>query len=69
MVSPRATVPASYADAKPFVLEPREIRGVMSNGMLGAGDELAIDSDHNGIIELREEDMPPHIGARGLATG
>lgn len=66
---PHTTVPASYADAKPFVLEPREIRGVMSNGMLGAGDELAINSDHNGIIELREEDMPPHIGARGLATG
>ena len=55
---PRATVPASYDDAEPFVLDARNLRGVMSNGMLAAGDELAINSDHDGIVELTDRDLP-----------
>lgn len=54
---PSVTVPASYNDAKPFVLDRREIRGVMSNGMLAAADELAIGTDHSGIIEISVEDF------------
>lgn len=55
---PAATVPASYGDAEPFVLSARELRGVMSNGMLAAGDELDLNDDHEGIIELTDYDLP-----------
>lgn len=55
---PNATVPSTYDDEVPFVLEARELRGVVSSGMLAAADELAIGSDHDGIIEITEDDLP-----------
>lgn len=55
---PKATVPSTYGDAEPFVLDARKLRGVLSQGMLAAGDELAINSDHDGIIALQERDLP-----------
>lgn len=48
---PGATVP-STADKDPFVLGARELRGVVSNGMLASAAELAISDDHSGILEL-----------------
>ncbi|HEU0266778.1 MAG TPA: hypothetical protein VFQ70_04070, partial [Candidatus Saccharimonadaceae bacterium] len=39
---PKSTVPASFDDAEPFVLGARELRGIVSQGMLAAADELAI---------------------------
>lgn len=54
---PGSTVPSSY-DKDPFVLEARELRGVVSNGMLASASELAIGDDHNGIVEL-ELDVAP----------
>lgn len=66
---PRTTVPATYGTNEPFVLGTRELRGRVSNGMLAAADELAIGSDHEGIIELTERDIPPHIETRALAPG
>ena len=55
---PNSTVPASFDDAEPFVLNARKLRGVLSQGMLVAADELAIGTDHDGIVEIRERDMP-----------
>ena len=55
---PKSTVPASFDDAEPFVLDARKLRGMMSYGMLAAGDELAISNDHEGIIEITERDLP-----------
>lgn len=55
---PKSTVPATYNDAEPFVLDARELRGIKSNGMLAAADELALGSDHDGIIEITEADVP-----------
>lgn len=52
------TVPASFDDTEPFVLSARELRGVVSQGMLAAADELALGGDHNGIIELTANDLP-----------
>lgn len=49
---PRSIVPASYHDAEPFVLGARELRGIMSQGMLAAADELGLGSDHAGILEI-----------------
>ena len=35
-----------------FTLEPKKIRGIMSEGMLCAEDELGISEDHAGLMEL-----------------
>lgn len=55
---PRSTVPASFSDKEPFVLDARELRGVLSQGMLAAPDELAIGTGHDGILEITEHDIP-----------
>ena len=55
---PGSTVPASFETAEPFVLDARELRGVISNGMLASAKELAIGDDHDGIIEITENDLP-----------
>jgi phenylalanyl-tRNA synthetase beta chain len=46
------------ADKEPFVLEAREIRGVVSNGMLASPRELGISDEHEGILEIAEELEP-----------
>ena len=55
---PKSTVPASFDDDEPFVLDARPLRGVLSQGMLAAADELAIGTDHEGIVEIYEHDVP-----------
>jgi phenylalanyl-tRNA synthetase beta chain len=55
---PGSTVPSSYGEKEPFVLAKREIRGIISNGMLAAGDELAINNDHDGIVSITKKDLP-----------
>lgn len=56
---PASTVPASFSDDEPFVLSARELRGVLSQGMLAAADELAIGTDHDGIIEVNPSEWTP----------
>ncbi|MEO6514005.1 MAG: phenylalanine--tRNA ligase subunit beta [Candidatus Saccharimonadales bacterium] len=53
---PGATVPESF-DKDPFVLEARELRGVVSNGMLASPKELGLGESHDGILEL-DDDKP-----------
>lgn len=48
---PKTTVPSSY-DHEPFVLEVRELRGVMSNGMLASPKELGLGDSHEGLLEV-----------------
>jgi phenylalanyl-tRNA synthetase beta chain len=48
---PGATVPSS-ADKDPLKLEAREIRGVVSNGMIASSSELGLSDDHSGILVL-----------------
>lgn len=55
---PTATVPSSFTEGELFVLSSRKLRGILSHGMLAASDELAIGSDHAGIIEIHERDVP-----------
>lgn len=55
---PGSTVPASRNDAEPFVLDARELRGKVSNGMLASAKELGISDDHDGILEIDEEAKP-----------
>ena len=59
---PNSTVPASFDDDEPFVLDARPLRGVLSQGMLAAADELAIGTDHEGIIEIKKHDVPAGVG-------
>lgn len=54
---PGVTVPATL-DKEPLVLEAREIRGQMSNGMLASAHELGISEDHSGILEIDEDAKP-----------
>lgn len=54
-IPPKAVVPSTYDTSDPFMLEARELRGVVSNGMLASGKELAINEDHNGILEIDVE--------------
>ena len=55
-IPPGVTVPSSLNKEK-LVLESREIRGQISNGMLASSSELGISEEHNGILEIRAEDI------------
>ena len=41
-----------------FTLEPKEIRGILSEGMLCAEDELGLSDDHEGLMVLGEDAAP-----------
>lgn len=56
---PGSTVPSSATDSEPFVLDARELRGVVSNGMLASARELALGDDHDGILELDASEWKP----------
>lgn len=56
-IPPGATVPSTF-DKDPFVLEAKELRGVISNGMIASAKELAIGDDHDGIVVLDEKVKP-----------
>lgn len=69
---PNSLVPSSFDDAEPFMLGSRELRGVISNGMLASNKELAIVDNHDGIVELTERDLAEdkvfHAGASFAET-
>jgi phenylalanyl-tRNA synthetase beta chain len=56
---PGATVPDSFGK-EPFVLEARELRGVVSNGMLASPKELALGDSHDGILEIDDKEWSPN---------
>jgi len=51
---PGSTVPSTI-DKDPFVLEARELRGMVSNGMMASPKELGISDNHEGILEIDED--------------
>lgn len=65
---PHSVVPASYGEKELFILDSRELRGIVSHGMLAAGDELAINSDHEGIVAISEDDLPPNTELKAGAS-
>jgi phenylalanyl-tRNA synthetase beta chain len=56
-IKPGATVPLSWGTAEPFVIGAREMRGLISNGMLGSGKELDMNDDHKGV-QVLDTDAP-----------
>lgn len=54
---PKSTVPASFTDKEPFVLSARELRGVISNGMMASPKELSFGENHDGLLDLTGEDV------------
>lgn len=65
-IPPGVTVPSTF-NKDPFVLEAREIRGVISNGMLASPSELGISTDHNGILVIEPEEVGQANAKRGVA--
>ena len=49
---PKSTVPSSFSDVEPFVLDARELRGVVSQGMMASPKELGLGDSHDGILEI-----------------
>lgn len=56
-IAPGQTVPSTYGTSAPVVMEARELRGQLSNGMLASGKELGFNDDHHGVMML-DTDMP-----------
>jgi phenylalanyl-tRNA synthetase beta chain len=56
---PGATVPSTFDDSEPFILEARKLRGVMSNGMIASPKELALSDEHDGILEIDKHEAKP----------
>lgn len=50
-----ATIPPPPGSTEPFLLEPRELRGVVSNGMLVSAREIQLGDDHSGIMVLPDD--------------
>jgi phenylalanyl-tRNA synthetase beta chain len=50
-IPPGVVVPVTY-DKDPFRLEAREIRGVLSSGMIASAKELGLGDDHSGILVI-----------------
>ncbi len=67
-IPPGATVPTTF-DNDPFVLEARELRGVVSNGMLASANELGISNDHSGLLEIEAHDVGEDLAKTGTAFG
>jgi phenylalanyl-tRNA synthetase beta chain len=65
---PGSIVPSTFYDVDQFKLDERELRGVMSNGMMASPKELALGDSHEGILEITDEHQPGtlFIDAYGL---
>ncbi len=57
---PKAVVPLSMKKGEPFYLESRELRGVMSHGMLAGSDELCLSDTHESILEIDPGEWKPN---------
>ena len=52
---PTSVVPKTYGTAEPFVLDSRQLRGYISNGMIASANELDLSDDHEGILVLSDD--------------
>ncbi len=57
-LKPGSIVPSTFGKDS-LILEPKELRGIVSQGMLASSKELGLSDEHHGILEL---DKPAKIG-------
>lgn len=57
-VSPGSIVPATHKYAEPMAIDSCDVRGVTSHGMLASAKELALGTDHNGIMVIDGDVQP-----------
>lgn len=56
-IAPGQTVPSTHSTSAPVVMEARELRGEISNGMFGSGKELGFNDDHQ-HVQVLSTDAP-----------
>lgn len=54
---PQTIVPSTHEAKESFKLESKELRGVMSHGMLASAKELDLGDNHAGILEIHENEV------------
>jgi phenylalanyl-tRNA synthetase beta chain len=56
-LAPGSVVPSSALDEKSetWAVEPKELRGITSHGMLASATELGISDNHDGIVQLNDD--------------
>lgn len=59
-IPPGAAVPSSVKAGEPFVIAEREMRGIVSQGMLGSAAELIFSDNHEKVLVL---DTQAHTGS------
>ncbi len=59
-----STVPSTL-EKDPFVLEARDLRGVMSNGMLASATELGLSDNHDGILIIDPTEVGEALAVPG----
>lgn len=64
-----ATIPPPPGEREPMRLEARELRGIVSNGMLCSAAELDLGEDHSGIIVLPPDTPVGHDLTELLPVG
>ena len=63
-IPPGVAVPETHG-SEPFVLEARELRGKVSNGMIASLRELALGDEHDGILEIDPNDVGDELALPG----
>lgn len=55
---PKSIVPSTFGTVEPFTLDSRNLRGVISNGMIASAKELDLFDEHTGILVINEDITP-----------
>ncbi len=61
---PKSVVPQTFGTAEPFILDTRNLRGTVSNGMIASAKELDLFDDHSGILVLDTDAKPGSLFAK-----
>jgi phenylalanyl-tRNA synthetase beta chain len=55
---PGLVVPDTYGSLQPFILGTRQLKGMMSNGMIASAKELDLYDEHEGILVIPDDIKP-----------
>jgi len=60
-LKPGSVIPETFDDKHPVTLDAKDLRGIVSQGMLASSKELGLNNDHHGLLEL---DKPAIVGQK-----